>query len=483
MVEGPIAYIQQQTLLTFDDTEQSEASSCPAYEQVCTDSPEVIIREDYTRRMNDLKSKLDILHQKEQSILSKRTAPQSEISLGHVRRQLSEIQSKIETLEKTIKPFLHAVEKSSKHADEVKRRYLEQVCKIKTKTSVSNLNGTILTTKGSDRYCHKCKCTRYVDEFTNTYVCKNCATSVEYLDNHTSNVSYGKHCQFTKPLGYEHVNHFRKLLMHIQAKERTVVEREVINALRHEFSRSCQKTNNAHINAHTIRQKLKKIGRSDLYPNIAQIELILTGRLPVKLTEQQQRILIKMFHQHRGAFEKYKEKYRQRYNSLVGPLKKKGARKNLLYYSYLLGKFAEIRKWDWLRDRVNQLKSVDCLHHHDRIHREVCKILGWPFYETSAANKRNKINLLRTSVCENSEIETVWGLDKPVIDEEQPNQRKRKRLIEESPPNKKQRIDEREKNTKKRKAYETPIDNERSTKKMRLTGKSDTRIEIETVDF
>nr|QYA18807.1 poxvirus late transcription factor VLTF3 [Clandestinovirus] len=428
------------TLLTFDDTEHSEASSCPAYEQVCSDSPETVIREDYQRKMSDLRTQLANLEYKEQMLLQKPRV--KDIAINHIRRQITDVKAKMASTEQTVVPFLKAVEQNSlKNADEVKRRYLEQICKVKTKQSSTSIGGKVLQTKGSDRYCQKCKCPRYVDELSNTYVCRICASSVEYLDNHTSNVSYGKHCTFQKPIGYEHVNHFRKLLMHIQAKERTVVEPEVINALRHEFSRSFHKGNSAHINAHTIRQKLKKIGRSDLYPNIPQIELILTGRPPVRLTEKQQRVLIQMFHKHRAAFEEYKEKHRQRYNSLVGPLKKKGARKNLLYYSYLLGKFAEIKKWDWLRDRVNQLKSVDCLHHHDRIHREVCKILGWPFHETSAANKRNKINLLKALIKnandEKAEVECAWGpeekVDEPCVDE-QPKlaTSSRKRKLDES---------------------------------------------------
>jgi hypothetical protein len=253
--------------------------------------------------------------------------------------------------------------------------------------------------KRGNLWCAKCEKQRIIDTASSAYVCPICGGTVDYLDNDNKNWSFGKRIQLSKPLGYEHVNHFRKLLMQIQAKERYVVDRSVIESLSREFASGVQQPNNAHINIDTIKEKLSKLGQTDLYCHRWQIEGILTNREPVVLTVQQERLLIKMFHQHRQAFEIYKTREEEKRQHVVG--EKKTQRVNLLYYSYLLGKFAEILEdrekarlktnapniWTQVRMRVSRLKSQQCVQEHDMIHRNVCKILGpdWTFKESTSS--------------------------------------------------------------------------------------------------
>lgn len=414
-----------------------------------------LMNADLQHRCQQMAMRIDQMKARQMELAARDPTPQT--AVAHTARQVKETMDRLLELQKIAGPFVAAAQNASKSddtADDICRRYymrfggqpqqsLQHVCTPVTsvlalqsyarkiaRNMASGAPTTALPTqtktrsksampsdsqeapkmrtlraKGTDRWCHRCQKARSIDEATNTYVCRECGSSVEFLDNDTKNFSFNKHYQLTKPLGYEHVNHFRKLLMHIQAKERTVVEKTVIDDLKREFSNGMQLPNNGHITIQTIKGKLRSLGRSDLYPYAPQIELILTGRLPLSLTVQQERLLIKMFHQHRQAFDVYKQRQQQRTLDVVG--KKKGPRSNLLYYNYLLGKFAEILEerehkrlntddpniWTRVRERVNRLKSIACVQDHDNIHRDVCKILDWPFKPSSVGTRGNRGDL------------------------------------------------------------------------------------------
>lgn len=365
---------------------------------VCTESPLRAVKEDYDKRYRELLDKKQEYIAKRDDLLTKKPLPKQAIEA--MERKIQDSDKSLKEWECKALPFVKAVEQGGPNAGEMKRRYFETFHRGKEPgkpAAAKNDKRFGLYTKRADSWCPKCHVSRCIDEGNNSYVCPNCAVTVDYLDNDTKNVGFGKHCQFTKPLGYEHVNHFRKLLKHMQADESTVVPREVINELRNEFRiKGTDRLDINKINKKTIRIMLRKTGHSDLYPNIPQIEYILTGRPPLKLDEARIRILIRMFHRHRAGFEEYKRRKRRLNQNLPEALRKKGTRKNLLYYAFLTEKFAEARGWEDIRQHVSHLKSVECLHNHDAVHREVCRIIDMKYTETPVINHRMFQSLLDT---------------------------------------------------------------------------------------
>lgn len=223
-----------------------------------------------------------------------------------------------------------------------------------------------------DDFCTKCNQKKVVDYTIDHFICRSCMEITPFMENDTKNLSFKDNYHFVKITVYEKLNHFKKWLSHSQAKERTTIPEKVLKELIVYFFQNPNKNRENHddINPETIRQCLKRHKRAKYYANIPTIECLLTGRPPMLLNNNEESILISMFNQIQGPFNRLK-----------------GERSNILYYGYLLRKFCEINGWYHYAKRFSRLKSEDCLRNHDMIWKKICVELKWKYRESSLINR------------------------------------------------------------------------------------------------
>lgn len=152
-------------------------------------------------------------------------------------------------------------------------------------------------------------------------------------------------------------NHFKYWLCRIQGKETSKVTHDVIDhvrvdlALHHELPAY-----------ETIRAALRRLKLVKFYNNTYYIQKRLTGYALLDLTRGQEQKLITMFVQIQQPFAKHACN-----------------RVNMLYYSYLIRKFAEVLGWIDVANCLPALKSNKKTRQLDSVWKHICQELQLPF--------------------------------------------------------------------------------------------------------
>lgn len=159
------------------------------------------------------------------------------------------------------------------------------------------------------------------------------------------------------PCYYKRRNHFKYWLHRIQGRETNPVKRTHIEAVKTDLERHFEETN-----YETIRTSLKRLNLKRFYNNIYYIQKQLIGYALLDLTRKQEEKLMQMFIEIQGPFANHAM-----------------SRVNMLYYSYLIKKFAEILKWDEVAEAMPSLKSTSKNRYLDSIWKQICDETGYPF--------------------------------------------------------------------------------------------------------
>lgn len=159
------------------------------------------------------------------------------------------------------------------------------------------------------------------------------------------------------PCYYKRRNHFKYWLYRIQGRESNSVKRIHIDQVDTDIRRHFEE-----VNYDTIRVSLRRLGLKRFYNNIYHIQKQLIGHALLDLSKKQEDRLLQMFIEIQRPFAEHAE-----------------SRVNMLYYSYLIKKFAEILKWTDVAASMPILKSTSKTRYLDGIWKRICDEVGYPF--------------------------------------------------------------------------------------------------------
>lgn len=234
---------------------------------------------------------------------------------------------------------------------------------LKKMCSVSTTRGgkTVVLYLASGDRCDECDTMMQMLVSESMLCCPVCGKMVPYLDSTSSSTAYGEEVEFSS-FSYKRSNHFQEWLNSFQAKETTDIPQEVYDRVMEELYRQ-RITDVSKITGKKVREVLKDLKYRKYYEHVTQISCRLTGRMPPRMTSQQEEQCRLMFMAIQGPFEKHCPK----------------DRKNFLSYSYCLYKFCELMGYNEFLPCFSLLKGRDKLFKQDTIFKKICDELNWEF--------------------------------------------------------------------------------------------------------
>lgn len=215
--------------------------------------------------------------------------------------------------------------------------------------------------------CPDCEGKMFVNNTKGSAICEECGFSKRYQDDTQLN-TWSDEVGPVNQFAYKRINHFGDWLARLQAKESTIVPREVIDQLLLELKKA-RITDTSQITNSLIKSLLKKLRLNKYYDNVTNIITTICGKKAPKMTKELEEKLKVMFNKIQRPFEKHK---------LPG-------RTNFLSYSFVLHKMCqligekdpsvlEFLKWFPL------LKSREKLFLQDKVWKNICLELKWTYY-------------------------------------------------------------------------------------------------------
>lgn len=217
---------------------------------------------------------------------------------------------------------------------------------------------------GNANVCPRCGGRFGVDRREARRVCVGCGFTEMDEDAWIQNVSYNDEISLgrTSSYAYKKINHFAEWLASVQAKEKTTIPDEVLDALRAEYKK-IRVSKASDITPAKTKEFLKKLKMTKYYEHVHYITELLSGIPPVSIPPPLEDKLKAMFHEIQRPWEKTKP----------------ANRSNFFSYSYVLHKFCELLGEDEYLPLFPLLKSSQKLYQQDQMWKAVCAELGWEF--------------------------------------------------------------------------------------------------------
>lgn len=154
---------------------------------------------------------------------------------------------------------------------------------------------------------------------------------------------------------YKRANHFRYWLRRIQGEEHQIVSEHVVQKVK-----ECIRNNEP--TYERVKSALRILHEKKYYNNVIQIIARISGEPLLKLSSENEAILLDYFYQVQAVYSQCM-----------------GARVNMLFYPYLIKKFCELQGWTQAADSIPQLKSRSKIYQQDIIWERICNKKGWDF--------------------------------------------------------------------------------------------------------
>ena len=216
--------------------------------------------------------------------------------------------------------------------------------------------------------CRACQAPLQLYMTQSTLVCPKCGLGHPFLDSTAALLAYTDdsydYCSFS----YKRINHFNEWLQQFQGKEGTEIPDSVLQATMQRLWDERVRGPDQ-ITTHRVRDVLKKLKLRRWYEHSVSIACRLTGRMPPRMSPEQEEQCRLMFLAIQHSFETH-----------CPP-----DRKNFLSYSYVLYKFCQLLNYDHFLPCFNLLKGRDKLMKQDQIFRNICKDLDWTFIPSASA--------------------------------------------------------------------------------------------------
>lgn len=203
-------------------------------------------------------------------------------------------------------------------------------------------------------------------------ICGNCGCIQDYFDGTCSSYSQSVgpiasmgsriqiHPRQHSTCFYKRKTHFKYWLSRIQGKESNRVTAQVLRDVQLEIDKFHDIPN-----YDSIRRALKRLKLQRLYNNTYSIQRSLIGHGLLELSHKQEEKLVRLFIRIQIPFASHAD-----------------TRVNMIYYSYLIRKLAEILHWPSVAQAMPVLKSVSKTRQLDILWAKICKDLGFPFIRT-----------------------------------------------------------------------------------------------------
>jgi hypothetical protein len=209
---------------------------------------------------------------------------------------------------------------------------------------------------GSNRikYCKECNIEKILDMSKSSYICLVCG------DSETIILDEDRQIKDYSP--YKRLNHFREWLNQFQAKQSPEIPEQVFIDIVKELNKN-RITDLSSLNKKNMKKILKKLEYNSYYEHVVYIINKLNNLPPPKITQDMEKLFIKMFLKIQDPWKMYKQPNR----------------KNLLSYSYVLHKFCELLELDHLLDCFPLHKDPEKIMENDQIWKKICKHLNWQY--------------------------------------------------------------------------------------------------------
>lgn len=216
-------------------------------------------------------------------------------------------------------------------------------------------------TQNSDK-CENCGVSNFrIINSEGLKICMNCSLSKKIFIDSDKPVVYKDMPKELTYFAYKRINHFNEWLAQFQAKETTVIPKEIyINIVNEIDKRRLDKNK---LNPEIMRDILKKLSYNKYYEHIYHIINNINGLNPPRIDKDTEHKLRCMFKQIQSPFYKHCP----------------DNRKNFLSYAYVFHKFLELLEIDEYLKCFPLLKSRDKLNQQDQIWKLICKELKWQF--------------------------------------------------------------------------------------------------------
>lgn len=238
-------------------------------------------------------------------------------------------------------------------------RYLREVEHIPVDTK--KIGSTVPTS------CSACGGRVIIDYEQSATVCEECGLSERFLECSIRNVSYNEEMAMDKKsqFSYKRLTHLNQWIDALQAKENTTIPEEVIDAVRNEFKKH-RMTSKSDITPKRVKMFLKKLNLSRWYEHTHNIVNMINGAPAIRLPQDLEDRLKRMFLQVQQPFEKHRPK----------------DRKNFLNYGFTLYKLCQLLGEDEYLPLFPLLKSTEKLRAQDMIWKAICEELKWEYIPT-----------------------------------------------------------------------------------------------------
>jgi hypothetical protein len=198
--------------------------------------------------------------------------------------------------------------------------------------------------------------------------CPQCGYAVTYLDATSSSTAFDDVIDYSQ-YSYKRINHYTMHIALCQGKETHRVSDDNLRAMMVDLHTRQNIHRIEDITLTRVRGSLRKLKLRREYDHAVQIMGRLTGRLPPRVTTQQEDRLKSMFLQMQPAFQRHVPR----------------TRTNFLSYSYVLYKSFQIMGLTHMLDSVCLLKGRDKLEANDATFARMCEDLGWPVFPLPSA--------------------------------------------------------------------------------------------------
>jgi hypothetical protein len=212
-----------------------------------------------------------------------------------------------------------------------------------------------------------------LDDHEDLYVCALCGEvgsrfeshMSSYIDSHGPSLPqrYEQRLPRQHTLScYKRINHFRNVLLRIQAKEELTISEENYNRIQQQLQYRYAYTLPTQYTYANVKYCLKALGLQSYYNHIFSLILKFSGRRLVNLTNEQTTTMVQMFISIQQPFAECRDR-----------------RVNMFSYLYLIRKFSELRGWIKLSRSLPLLKSRSKIRQQDVIWYRICQKMGFDY--------------------------------------------------------------------------------------------------------
>jgi hypothetical protein len=209
---------------------------------------------------------------------------------------------------------------------------------------------------GSNRiiYCNECKIEKILDTTESAYICSWCGDA--------ENIILDEERQIKNYSPYQRINHFKEWLNQFQSKQSPDIPEQVFKDLMKLLNQK-RVSDLSKLKVNDIKYYLKKLGYNKYYEHTLYIINKLNNLPPLKITNDMEKIFIKMFQDIQEPWQLYKPQNRI----------------NFLSYSYVLHKFCELLNLNHLLEFFPLYKDQNKIRENDQIWKKICNYLDWEF--------------------------------------------------------------------------------------------------------